>query len=463
MQKFKNEKGAATLIVVVTMLFIISTLMSMYLIVANKAQGQTERTEEIKRIYNNVDDVEDIYNNYFAGNVIKIYTPEQLLNIGKETKLEIDGKVYTFSADVAYVLMNDIEFDTDDYTDVLGEDTDWTPIGLTDYKFEGNGNKIKITKLNDTIIECNKDNLYTAWDTTKVSVIKEGENKIPVPIGFVASTIDTEKTVDEGFVIYQGTVDETSNQYVWIPVLDGDSNISLNNMIKLQAASNVNYEGRLYDFISNTSWDEKINYGIGTASYREPANLSTSYDNATNITNWTTTLYQNEFNAMVESIKTYKGFYVGRYETGGFDTEQAVVLPGKTGSTSEDNPGSINNINWYTMYSKTKTLSTETVTASMIWGCQWNQIMKVAECSQETTPAKEITMLKTGDVSTDKYYNIYDLCGNVKELTRNAYTDMRLYYGGDYQQSSNVSSCSYCEPSVADIGIGSRAVLIINK
>ena len=105
-----------------------SFLVSTYIIGANKLQSELERTKEIKEIYDNHDEAEDIYNSYFEGNVINIYTVEQLLNIGKGITLEIDGKMYTFSEDAVYVLMADLEFDVDNYSELLGENTDWIPI-----------------------------------------------------------------------------------------------------------------------------------------------------------------------------------------------------------------------------------------------------------------------------------------------------------------------------------------------
>lgn len=160
MMNFRSKKGATTLLVLVSMLFITSFLMSTYIIISNKAQGQATRTEEIKTTYNNIDELNEIYNSYFASGIINIYTPEQLLKIGNGEELVINNKVYTFSQDATYVLMNDLTFDIDNYTDIVGENQDWIPIGDTDYKFEGNGHKIIVTKLDDTQKEYNKENSY---------------------------------------------------------------------------------------------------------------------------------------------------------------------------------------------------------------------------------------------------------------------------------------------------------------
>lgn len=161
MNKFKSEKGAITLLVLITMLFIVSFLITMYIITANKVEAQIERTEQIKETYNNVEDAESVYNSYFGGDVINIYTVEQLLQIGSKEKIVINGKVYTFTGSATYVLMEDLVFDVDNYTSILGTNTDWTPIGNTTYNFEGNGHTITVTHLNNSTFVYNESNAYS--------------------------------------------------------------------------------------------------------------------------------------------------------------------------------------------------------------------------------------------------------------------------------------------------------------
>ena len=72
MNNLKSQKGAISLLVLITILFMTSFLVSTYIIGANKLQSELERTKEIKEIYDNHDEAEDIYNSYFEGNVINI-------------------------------------------------------------------------------------------------------------------------------------------------------------------------------------------------------------------------------------------------------------------------------------------------------------------------------------------------------------------------------------------------------
>ena len=106
----KSEKGAITLVVLIGMLFLTAFLMSVYIGIAKKAQSSAETTKKIKEQYNNIGELNNIYDSYFANvdDIIPIYTVEQLKKIGSGEKFSIDGKVYTFSANAYYILKNDL-------------------------------------------------------------------------------------------------------------------------------------------------------------------------------------------------------------------------------------------------------------------------------------------------------------------------------------------------------------------
>ena len=108
----KSEKGAITLIALVTMLFLISFLMTMYIRISNKAQISAETTADIAKKYNNIGDAEIIYDSYFATEeVIPITSKEELAKIGSGEKVEINGKIYIFKEDGYYALHNNIDLE----------------------------------------------------------------------------------------------------------------------------------------------------------------------------------------------------------------------------------------------------------------------------------------------------------------------------------------------------------------
>ena len=155
MKKLKSEKGAITIIVLVSVLFFVSFLISSYVIVANKVQAQKEITQQTRSIYENYN-IEDVYNSYFGANIIPISTKEQLFAIGTGTDKIINNNYYNFANNekTIYVLANDIEFNAYEETSLArGSDSYyWVPIGeRTDLiaKFEGNGHTITVNYKDD--------------------------------------------------------------------------------------------------------------------------------------------------------------------------------------------------------------------------------------------------------------------------------------------------------------------------
>ena len=60
------------------------------------------------------------------------------------------------------------------------------------------------------------------------------------------------------------------------------------------------------------------------------------------------------------------------------------------------------------------------------------------------------TAVKTGNVETDCYKNIYDLCGNLNEWTTEAdSTNIRVIRGGDYFLSNSASYRTYNLPTLS--------------
>ena len=164
MKNLKSENGAITMIVLITVIFFVSFLISSYILVANKAKLQKEIVEETRKIYEPTSTMEEIYNSYFDnGNIIPIYNMEQLEAMGSEEKININGKYYTFSNDenTIYVLMNNIEINAyEDY----GEEYYWTPIGNRNLlaNFEGNNYKIDVI-YNDKTKTYSKENEFSEY------------------------------------------------------------------------------------------------------------------------------------------------------------------------------------------------------------------------------------------------------------------------------------------------------------
>ena len=287
---------------------------------------------------------------------------------------------------------------------------------------------------------------------------------VPVPKGYVASNVTGENTVENGFVIYEGekevndtnkdTEQKTRNQFVWVPVTNPSEIYGRDE--------NCKKWGKLYKFsetgITPLNWTEQN--GVMTitdgTSFREPDLVTggSEYYDADNKNLQQAGLdesataetfrvqLEKEFNSMIASVEKYNGFYIGRYETGDLSkTEVAVV--------KENND--IDNQSWYTMYNKAKGIAADTnVTTTMIWGCQWDAVMRWMYNSGDEEKKEYIYNVNeqkgnyttksqvTGSNPSYAINNIYDMTGNVWDRTMevcNVYC--RVYRGG-------LRSCESC-------------------
>lgn len=309
------------------------------------------------------------------------------------------------------------------------------------------------------------------WDLNKVHIEYDSEGvPVPVPNGYVGSSVVTqlddagnvllegENTVNDGFVIYEGTeavtvenreeAQTTRNQWVWVPIYDPSEIYGIDSLGMMH--------GKLYDYNEygrtrlNWSEDSKGVMKItSNSSYREPAVVSYDYDAYLSVYNIgqerdelkeeLTELFEDN----IESIKKYGGFYIGRYETG----RQRRVVKGNLCEVYRS---------WYEFYKISKELSdvNENITTNMIWGCMWDATLEWlvdsgdktynevgvdstswSYCSRNTAEKPE--KANSGYSEMWKANNIYDLAGNFEDATLEAYgTSFRTSRAGKYSTVS---------------------------
>ena len=344
--------------------------------------------------------------------------------------------------------------------------------------------------------EDEKVTLPAGWNGDKVNPVKSEDNVIvPVPKGYTASTVTGEKSVSTGFVIKEGndgSKTEEINEFVWVPV----GNIS-------DIYDSANNAGQLWDFGSYSSEEGKFvakNPAVKktypttqNSEYREPdvvtaassgadSTSGTKYDavstnlqqagmSSTATASTFKTQLQNEFNEMIKSVKTYGGFYIGRYETGNLSQTKAVVQKNNTDIGSQT---------WYTMYKMCKTIkANENVYTGMIWGCQWDATMRWMQTSSNSEVANFPTNstgkgnykdtngnspIPTGSNSAYSVNNIYDMAGNVEEWTIEATRLYRVGRGGAYFSTASDCPASFrgvTHSTYGDISYGCRSTLYI--
>ena len=260
-----------------------------------------------------------------------------------------------------------------------------------------------------------------------------------IPAGFTVSGAGTEKTVDDGLVIYlidkkeDGTSwteeeikaidwdnEETVadlrtkyDQFVWIPI----SHTKINEMFICQAKEDPNDKcnitvengvatctkhnstqmaGRLYaKSIGEKYKDDITETYTPNSGLREPdvvtGSNGTSYDasstyleNIATVTGDSTSYankdefkktLQTEYNEIVKSIYNAEGFWVGRYETSNMTQNPNTAVKVIAGTNT-----GISNVNWYYMYGQQKAYSANKslngVKSSMILGTCHDQVLE---------------------------------------------------------------------------------------
>ena len=291
-----------------------------------------------------------------------------------------------------------------------------------------------------------------------------------------------------GFVIYEGTEEITNsnqwtaqcerNQWVWIPIED---------------VSDMYWEDKTDGKLYGTYYNESATSYTKSTSNRKYEPQLTRYDmESTYLTQYLGGIsryeflmeMEQEFYEMLQSVATYGGFYIGRYEVGDLKQTTPVVKRMNTDIGSQT---------WYTMYKKCKKLSgTNTnVKTSMIWGTQYDQVMNWLIKSGEKTPldinkgsvawgnykdvefeyytntSKETatknlgseTRIASGAYEGAKANNIYDLAGNVWLWTLEAGSsgsgNNRFSRGGSYGFNGTISyasDCNFYNPCNSDYG-----------
>ena len=308
-------------------------------------------------------------------------------------------------------------------------------------------------------------------------------DKVPVPNGYVGSKATGENEIDTGYVIYEGeeevndsNVEEaqkTRNQYVWIPVPDASKMYGTD--------ANGKKWGKLYEFTTETGdninektgakpfgWSEEDGIFINKSSNKEPTfvgddiNINLKNYGLENRHEFLIQLEQ-EFNGMIESLEKYGGFYVGRYETGNIYNDKVVIVKYNN---------QINSQTWYNLYKKCKNLKSTNINieTGIIWGSQWDRILmwlvesgnknkqeiidsttwgnynnvtfsyKDSNGNTKNKNSGESIKILTGSSEYTKANNIYDLAGNIYELTMESIGGYnRIYRGGNYGYTTNTS------------------------
>ena len=306
---------------------------------------------------------------------------------------------------------------------------------------------------------------------------------IPVPEGYVASEVEGENKIEDGYVIYEGTepvTDEnhetaltTRNQYVWIPVGDindmvmcesntGDSICDLKYdevadtlTCQTHPETATNLVGRLYSSYSYTMDFTKRDQTYDENDHHEPNTVS--YDAYHSLT---IDQLKSDFTAMAKSVAKNGGFYISRYEVGegGSSKKGQPVLTGAATGGGSGETEYLGANKWYGLYNSIRKIDEN---KQMIWGCQYDQVIKfIGEQAQVGHSDRNLTTdhALSGQNELDCMNNIYDLEGNHNEWTAEASSSNYRAFRGSYY---NLASLGYFDPA-SDRGLSGYPTLSFN-
>lgn len=362
--------------------------------------------------------------------------------------------------------------------------------------------------------------LFASMNQENYYYYDKNSDKAIIPAGFAPTGIEGEDVIEDGLVI----TDSEGNEFVWVPVETigkmvycyehPKSTVTYNkekDKLECEQCKNdnnpiTNFAGKLYASNPTTGsiFDEEQtqtgydNVSVSYTGIREPDTLIDcdgkeenlkivleNYEEGNDINTFKSQL-QVEFNNMAESVGKYKGFYIGRYETSNLSdtgTTYAEISRGKVlkGQTS------IKGANWFRQYVSNKKIvdkNNNKATSSMIWGCQWDQVILWMKDIDNTEKA-DVKYIKdstgmgfyltdsdspqsptiTGSSSKYKVKNIYDMAGNVHDNTMEVREETcHICRGGSwdvYGYDRPASFRSSFDVKYDDLSRGSRSTLYI--
>ena len=332
-------------------------------------------------------------------------------------------------------------------------------------------------KPGDTADKTEKNN-YTDTSASK--------KQATIPAGFTISKIDKETEIDNGLVIYKipegktltddewnekngdlYTVQTKYDQYVWVPVERiNDMVMCVNNNIgghkcKIELnedgssisctanGASINLCSKLYA----TETGENFNKDLTNQVWQD-AKLSEP-----EVSNVYYRMEEKAYRVMALSVAKYGGFYIGRYETSNVDGVKRQIAGGTSMNGSS--------FTWNEMQSAQESFSTDSVRSNMVYGGQYDAMIKwIGSAGTTVNGSIKNTERTTGTKKEDKIKNIYDLYGNSFEWTMEksdlgSYGSYRVFRGGCAFYGENSPSCRYGNPMRSTEDNGSRPTLYI--
>ena len=308
-------------------------------------------------------------------------------------------------------------------------------------------------------------------DTTKF--VDDSGDEVWIPGGFGLDE-ETATDADDGIVI----TDVKGNEFVWIPVPDYTTMYEdTAGSVKLKGVETTT---SVYSKLRVRSGDSYTVTPPGQESGIMEPDVLSSYDTDAQYyqdilgygsTKLMADAFVEEYTATYNSIKKYKGFYIGRYELTG-TVEEPTVKKGQEVLTA-DIAG-----NWYGLRKACSNIvRSKDAQSEMIYGNQWDEVMSwLVKTGGKTDSEVNSDSSSWGNYNSRikrssgydevwKANNIYDLAGNCYDWTQEvSNAGLRTYRGGGYYNSGAGRPASDRDsymPYTSDEYLSARSALYI--
>lgn len=288
------------------------------------------------------------------------------------------------------------------------------------YKIQDGDNSVKYFAITDTWSE--------KYDVQAQYKDKNG-NVAVIPKGFKVSRTKGQDSITEGLVIQ----DDQANSYVWIAVpktIYTDEKYTTSNDGN-KVTSDTDYNG-IYNILSEyvsefrkSGYTDKW-YALDGTNYitEDTENLTTTQKKLTNGCGLNYDEYINLRNNMLKSIYNNGGFWISQYEIGTNTNE--------TGSTnksvvSQKGMYVYNNVTCSEAQVLSQNIKPEEGTSSLLFGIQWDLTCKFIDENSSKTKSQLVENSKTLGNYQDSVFNVKD--GKYSTDDGVNYTDINEIYG----------------------------------
>lgn len=311
-----------------------------------------------------------------------------------------------------------------------------------------------------------EENLWSQVYTKNEMYVDKNGDVAYIPKGFRVSLAEGTNEVRSGLLITDAVEDNKSigNEFIWVPVNDFDEFVR-------EDFGSTQIED--VNFVTTDPVDEKY--------YEQVADGDSVDDNAD--------YSKQEVQNMYKSVKLYKGFYIGRYETG-IDEQVARSNTSGIGQVPvvKKNKFIYNYINWGDSFTNENGGAVQIargmyvddyfdgIKSTLCYGVQWDAVMRW----MSKDPALRFVfsgddvsydngnydvsgdLIKTGSEEFYQFKNIYDISGNVCEWTMESFgLDCKVLRGGKSGSRDIVSFREASDPTTSSGLYGFRVALYI--